>query len=108
MQQGRYAGKVIASRIIGQALPQPFHYFDKGNMAAIGRNFAILESGWLRLSGLIAWLAWAAIHEAFLPQAGSRVMVFMQWAGSYVTKQSGSRLIPGPHATPIKVSDTRA
>ena len=62
-------------------------------MAVIGRNFAILESGRLRLSGFVAWLAWAAIHVAFLPQAGNRVMVFTRGAWSYVTKQHGSRLI---------------
>jgi NADH dehydrogenase FAD-containing subunit len=108
MQQGRYAGNVIAKRVTGQAPPRPFRYVDKGNMAVIGRNFAILESGRLRLSGFIAWLAWAAIHVAFLPQAGNRVMVFTQWVWSYVTKQRGSRLILEPQVTPIKVSGTNA
>ena len=108
MQQGRYAGKVIASRVTGQAPPHPFRYVDKGNMAVIGRNFAILESGRLRLSGFVAWLAWAAIHVAFLPQAGNRVMVFTRWAWSYVTKQHGSRLILEPRVTSVKASSTKA
>jgi NADH dehydrogenase len=77
-------------------------------MAVIGRNFAILESGRLRLSGFIAWLAWAAIHVAFLPQAGNRVMVFTQWVWSYVTKQHDSRLILESQVTPTKVSGTNA
>jgi NADH:quinone reductase (non-electrogenic) len=93
MQQGRYVGRSIAGRVAGQPPPQPFRYFDKGNMAVIGRNFAILESGRVHLSGFIAWLAWASIHIAFLPQAGNRLMVFTQWAWSYVTKQGGARLI---------------
>jgi NADH:ubiquinone reductase (H+-translocating) len=108
LQQGRYAGRVIAARVTGQSPPRPFRYFDKGNMAVIGRNFAILETGRLRLSGFVAWLAWAAIHLAFLPQAGNRLMVFTQWAWSYVTKQRGSRLILGLHATPAKPSDAGA
>jgi NADH:ubiquinone reductase (H+-translocating) len=62
-------------RDAGQAPSWPFRYFDKGNMALIGRDFAILESGRVRLSGFGAWLAWAAIHMAFLPQAGNKVMV---------------------------------
>jgi NADH:ubiquinone reductase (H+-translocating) len=80
MQQGRYVGRAIARRVAGQATPRPFRYFDKGNMAVIGRNFAILETGRLRLSGFVAWLAWAAIHIAFLPQAENKLLVFTQWA----------------------------
>jgi NADH:ubiquinone reductase (H+-translocating) len=107
MQQGRYVGRSIARRVTGQAPPQPFRYFDKGNIAMIGRNFAILDSGRLRLSGFVAWLAWAAIHIAFLPQAGNRLMVFTQWAWSYVTKQGGARLILEPRGDPAKLSGTK-
>jgi NADH:ubiquinone reductase (H+-translocating) len=107
MQQGRYVGRSIAGRVTGQAPPQPFRYFDKGNIAVIGRNFAILDSGRLRLSGFVAWLAWAAIHIAFLPQAGNRLMVFTQWAWSYVTKQGGARLILEPRGDPAKLSGTK-
>ena len=107
MQQGRYVGRVIARRVTGQATPRPFRYFDKGNMAVIGRNFAIIESGRLRLSGFLAWLAWATIHIAFLPQAGNRLTVFTQWAWNYVTKQRGARLILEPCTTPAKPADTR-
>ena len=56
---------------------------------------------------LSAWLARAAIHIAFLPQAGNRVMVFIQWAWSYVTRQRDARLILEPQVTPIKVSGTK-
>jgi NADH dehydrogenase len=107
MQQGRYVGRSIAGRVAGQAPPPPFRYFDKGNMAVIGRNFAILESGRAHLSGFIAWLAWAAIHIAFLPQAGNRLMVFTQWAWSYITKQGGARLILEPRIDPAKLSGTK-
>ena len=108
MQQGRYVGRSIAGRVAGQAPPQPFRYFDKGNMAVIGRNFAILESGRAHLSGFIAWLAWAAIHIAFLPQAGNRLIVFTQWAWSYVTKQGGARLILEACVDPAKLSGTKS
>jgi NADH dehydrogenase len=77
-------------------------------MAVIGRNFAILESGRLRLSGFVAWLAWAAIHIAFLPLAGNRLMVFTQWIWSYMTKQRSARLILEPPAGPVGLSDTKS
>ena len=93
LQQGRYAGRVIESRVGGTAAPAPFRYFDKGNMAVIGRGFAILESGRLKLTGFPAWLAWAIVHLAFLPAAGNRFSVFTRWAWSYATSQQESRLI---------------
>jgi len=108
LQQGRYAGRVIAARVTGQSPPRPFRYFDDGNMAVIGRHFSIIETGRLRVSGFAAWMAWAAIHLAFLPQTGNRLMVFTQWVWSYMTKQRGSRLILGSHATPAKPSDAGA
>jgi NADH dehydrogenase len=98
MQQGRYAGTVIASRVTGRPAPAPFRYFDKGNLAVIGRNFAILESGRVRLAGFVAWCVWAGIHLAFLPVTGNRLVVFGQWAWTYLTRQLGSRLILEPGA----------
>src|ERR1700726_4884089 len=60
MQQGRYVGKLIGRRIAGQNGQRPFRYFDKGNMAVVGKGFAIMQSGKLKMNGLLAWLAWAA------------------------------------------------
>lgn len=97
MQQGRYVGKVIARRLAGAAAPKPFRYFDKGNMAVVGRNFALLEAQKLRLSGFPAWLAWAFIHINYLAQFNNKLLVMAQWAWTYVTRQRGSRLILGRH-----------
>ena len=99
MQQGRYAGKLIHRRISGKAAPRPFSYFDKGNMAVVGKGFAILQTGRVRISGFIAWLAWAAVHFEFLGQSSLRVSVFVQWVWTYVTGQRGSRLIVEHHAS---------
>jgi NADH dehydrogenase len=93
IQQGRYAGKLIHRRIAGQPAPPPFRYFDKGNMAVVGKGFAVLQSGKLQVSGFVAWLAWAAIHLQFLAQSSLRVMVFVQWVWTYLTGQRGSRII---------------
>ena len=97
MQQGRSAGTLIHRRIVAKAAPPPFHYFDKGTMAVVGRGFAVLQSGRVRLSGLLAWLAWAAVHLEFLGQSSLRVSVFVQWVWMYVTGQRGSRLIVNHH-----------
>jgi NADH dehydrogenase FAD-containing subunit len=93
IQQGRYTGKLIHSRIIGSSTPAPFRHFDKGSMAVVGKGFAVLQSGKIRLSGFFAWLAWAMVHLLSLAQASLRVSVFIQWLWTYVTRQRGSRLI---------------
>ena len=97
MQQGRYAGRVIQRRIMAKSAPSPFHYFDKGTMAVVGKGFAVLQTGRLRLSGFLAWLAWAAVHLEFLGQSSLRVSVFVQWVWTYVTGQRGARLIVNHH-----------
>jgi NADH:ubiquinone reductase (H+-translocating) len=93
IQQARYAGKLIHNRIIGTPAPGPFSYFDKGSMAVVGRGFAVLQSGKVRVSGVVAWLTWAAVHLQFLAQSSLRVSVFLQWVWTYLTGQRGSRLI---------------
>jgi NADH dehydrogenase FAD-containing subunit len=85
MQQGRYAGRLIQRRIEGKPAPAPFSYFDKGSMAIVGKGFAVLETGRLRLSGFLAWMAWAAVHLEFLAQSSLRVSVFVQWMWTYLT-----------------------
>jgi NADH:quinone reductase (non-electrogenic) len=95
LQQGRYVARVIASRIAGQPAPPPFKYSDRGNMAIIGKKFAILESGKVKLSGLPALMAWAGIHLAYLPQTGSRFDVLTRWLFTYATGERGSRVILG-------------
>jgi NADH dehydrogenase, FAD-containing subunit len=97
MQQGRYAGKLIRARVTGRPAPRPFSYFDKGNMAVVGKGFAILESHKVRLSGLLAWFAWAGVHLEFLATSSLRVAVFLQWVWTYLTGQQGSRLIVNYH-----------
>src|SRR6202041_2502509 len=66
MQQGRHAAKVIHRRVTSGSPPGPFSYFDKGNMAVVGKGFAVLESHKVAVSGFGAWLAWAFIHLQFL------------------------------------------
>jgi len=98
MQQGRYAGRLIARRIAGKPAPRPFSYFDKGTMAVVGKGYAVLQAGRVHLSGLLAFLAWAGVHLQFLAQSNLRVSVFIQWVWTYLTGQRGSRLIVNYHS----------
>jgi NADH dehydrogenase len=94
IQQGRYVGRLIARQLKGRDRKHPFHYVDRGNMAVVGKNFAILESGFLRMSGFVTWLVWIFLHLMTLPQLQNRLRVQTQWLWSYFTGQRSSRLIP--------------
>ena len=102
IQQGRYAGKLIHSHVIGGHMPGPFSYFDEGNLAVVGKGFAVLQSGKLHVSGIVAWLAWAAVHLQFLATSSLRLSVFLQWVWTYLTGQRGSRLIVNHHGSELE------
>jgi len=94
IQEGRYVGRRIASELKGREVKRPFHYFDKGNMAVVAKNYAVLERGWLCTGGFLTWLVWAFVHILSLPQLQNRLRVQRQWLWSYFTGQRSSRLIP--------------
>jgi NADH:ubiquinone reductase (H+-translocating) len=93
IQQGRYVGRVVSQQLKGRVPRRPFRYFDKGSMAVVGKNFAVLERGRIRMSGFLTWLVWVFIHIIFLPQLQNRLRVQRQWFWSYWTGQRSSRLI---------------
>jgi NADH:ubiquinone reductase (H+-translocating) len=103
IQQGRYAGKMIHGRLVGHPVTKPFSYFDKGNMAVVGKGFAVLQSGKVQVSGLAAWMAWAGVHLQFLAESSLRVSVFLQWVWTYLTGHRGSRLIVNHHSAEAAV-----
>ncbi len=94
MQQGKWAAKNILARIKGGAA-KPFAYWDRGSMATIGRNRAVADLHFVKLSGLPAWLTWVFVHLIFLMDMSSRVSVFLIWVWSYFTRAQGARLITG-------------
>ena len=100
IQEGRYVGRLIAKQLEGRKVERPFRYFDKGNMAVVGKNYAVLERGSLRTSGFLTWLVWLFVHVLSLPQLQNRLRVQRQWLWSYFTGQRSSRLIPEPPRTP--------
>ncbi len=92
LQQGRCIARNILREIDGQQR-QPFRYLDKGQMATIGRSRAVLESGRVRLSGFLAWLAWLVVHIYYLTGFKNRLFVVIQWAWAYLSFRRGARLI---------------
>jgi NADH dehydrogenase FAD-containing subunit len=93
MQQGRYAAKSIFRQVTKKSPLPPFRYFDKGNLAVVGKNFAVLQSGRVMMSGFVAWLVWALIHIQFLAESSLRFRVFFQWLWTYLSGKRGDRLI---------------
>jgi NADH:ubiquinone reductase (H+-translocating) len=95
IQEGHYAAKVILARLQNKPAPGPFRYFNKGDMAVIGRAAAVANIfGW-HLSGLPAWLIWLFLHLMYIVQFQSRVLVFIEWGFLYLTFSRGARLITG-------------
>jgi NADH:quinone reductase (non-electrogenic) len=99
MQQGTYAAKAILRKVQGRPEPPPFAYFDKGNLAVIGRWAAVANVFGVRLSGLPAWVIWAFVHLMYLVQFQSRLLVFIHWAFQDLTFSRGARLITGAAVT---------
>jgi NADH dehydrogenase len=96
MQQGRYAGRAVRERLAGRQ-PKPFRYRDKGNLATIGRAKAVADIKGLQLSGFIAWVTWLLVHIFYLIGFQNRLLVFIRWVISFVTRGRGERLITTEH-----------
>ena len=96
IQQGRYVAKVIREELKSiHRKRADFHYWDKGSLATIGRAAAVAQFGKIHISGFVAWLSWLFVHIFFLIGFRNRLLVFIQWAWSYVTYERGARLITG-------------
>ena len=105
MQMGRYAAKVVKARLKGHEAPGPFRYRDKGNLATIGRMKAVGVIRGVQLTGLFAWLGWLTIHLFYLTGLQNRILVFIRWTISFITRGRGARLITGeaPADEPIDI-----
>ncbi|MGA2899039.1 MAG: NAD(P)/FAD-dependent oxidoreductase [Candidatus Acidiferrales bacterium] len=100
IQQGAYVGKLIQARLRNKQLP-PFHYFDKGNLATIGRGAAVADLNWLQISGWPAWLLWVFIHLLYIVEFQNRLLILLQWAWLYITFDRSARLITGKNPLPL-------
>jgi NADH dehydrogenase len=103
IQQGRATAENIARELRGDPR-KDFRYVDRGNLATIGRAAAVADFGRIRLSGVIAWMAWLTIHIFWLIGFRNRLLVFIQWIWAYITYQRGTRLITGDPEVPGRAS----
>ncbi len=93
------SARSIAARVQGLAPLPAFRYQNLGNMAIVGRGFALVDrEGW-RTSGYVAWIIWALVHITQLAAFMNRLRVLVQWAWAYGTRQHGSRLILEPRGS---------
>jgi NADH:ubiquinone reductase (H+-translocating) len=92
IQEGKHAARSIAASIAGRPRT-PFRYFNKGNLATIGRNRAIADFGFLKVVGFPAWVLWLFVHVMYLVGFRNRLMVLLQWAYAYFTYDRGTRVI---------------
>jgi NADH:ubiquinone reductase (H+-translocating) len=100
IQEGGYVAEAIARRLRGEK-PRPFHYFDKGNLATIGRGAAVADLNWLQISGFPAWLLWIFVHLLYIVEFQNRLLVFVQWGWFYLTFDRSARLITGKNPLPL-------
>ena len=94
LQQGQYVGEVIRRRVAGRAQPKPFWYWDKGDLAIVGRTYAVADLRFVRFAGFLAWLLWAGVHIYFLIGFANRLFVLLQWGLDFLTKRRGVRVFP--------------
>ncbi len=94
IQEGEYVADLIRRRVEGRPSPEPFWYWDKGDLAIVGRAYALADLRFLRLSGFIAWLLWMGVHIYFLIGFPNRLFVLLQWGISFLTKARQARIFP--------------
>src|SRR6184192_2232351 len=94
IQEGRYVARLIRYRVAGTKSPGPFWYWDKGDLAIVGRTYAVADLRFLRFSGFPAWLIWAVVHIYFLIGFANRFFVLVQWGIAFLTKRRRVRVLP--------------
>jgi NADH dehydrogenase len=93
IQAGQYVGKRIHRRVLGRPAPAPFRYRDPGNMATVGRAFAVADFGHVTTSGFFTWLLWLLIHVYYLSGLRNQLQVLMQWTWAYFTYERNVRVL---------------
>src|SRR5881296_1394932 len=93
IQEGKYVADVIRRRMAGRAQPEPFWYWDKGDLAIVGRTYAVADLRFSRFAGFAAWIIWAVVHIYFLIGFANRLFVLLQWGLDFLTKRRRVRVL---------------
>ncbi len=96
IQEGEYVARLIRRRVEGKSAPPPFRYWDKGDLAIVGRSYALADLRLVRFAGFLAWIVWAGVHIYSLIGFSNRLFVMLQWAITFLTKRRQVRVFPGP------------
>jgi len=94
IQEGEYVAKIIRRRVEGRPKPKPFWYWDKGDLAIVGRAYAVADLRFSRFAGFTAWVLWAGVHIYFLIGFANRLFVLMQWVLDFLTRRRRVRVLP--------------
>jgi NADH dehydrogenase len=103
-QGGRHAAKVVKARLRGDTAEMPFHYHHLGDIATIGRSRALIDFGWLQLTGWIGWWTWGLAHIYFLIGMKNRIFIALNWLWIYLTGYRSARLITEPHSDEVSAA----
>ena len=95
IQEGQYVARLIRRRVAGKPDPAPFWYWDKGDLAIVGRTYALADLRFVRFAGFLAWIVWAVVHIYFLIGFANRLFVVLGWGVAFLTKQRQVRVFPG-------------
>ena len=93
IQEGEYVARLIRSRVTSRSAPAPFWYWDKGDLAIVGRTYAVADLRFVRFAGFPAWFTWVAVHIYFLIGFANRMFVLLQWAVAFVTKRRRGQIL---------------
>jgi NADH:ubiquinone reductase (H+-translocating) len=107
IQEGRYVADVIQRRVTGRAQPKPW-YWDKGELAIVGRAYAVADLRLAQFTGFPAWLVWAGVHIYFLIGFANRLFVSLQWRLAFLTKRRRVRILPEERASEKNLIDPAA
>ena len=108
IQEGKYVADVIRRRVTGHGEPEPFWYWDKGDLAIVGRTYAVADLRFVKFAGFPAWLIWAVVHIYFLIGFANRLFVLLQWGLDFLAKRRQVRVLPLEPPAAKKFSDSAA
>jgi NADH dehydrogenase len=108
IQEGKYVADVIRRRVTGHGEPEPFWYWDKGDLAIVGRTYAVADLRFVKFAGFPAWVIWAVVHIYFLIGFANRLFVLLQWGFDFLAKRRQVRVLPLEPPAAKKFSDSAA